>query len=106
VKDSVGGEDKDAAPPIFGKRRSDVARDRSKLLEQLDGLCSAVDSDSLYSIVGSCPDNASRVLEQAANTLLVKACLLTDVDCGARSLTDDSPVVRTDPEVTAATYQQ
>ncbi len=51
------------------------------LIEQLDGLRSAVDRDSFYAIVGSRPDSARCVLEQTANTLLVKPCLLTDVDC-------------------------
>ena len=67
------------------------------LIEQLDGLRSTVDRDSFDAIVGSRPDSAGRVLEQAANALLVKPCLLTDVHCRARGLPDDSPVVRADP---------
>ncbi len=106
MKDPVRREHKNATAPIFGKWSSDVAGDRAEPVEQFDRLRSAMDSDSLYSIVRSRPDRAGRVLEQAANTFLMEACLLAYVDCGARGLTDNSPVVCTDPKVAAATYQQ
>src|ERR1700729_2798497 len=97
VKDARRGEHKQSATPVFGKRSRDVARDRAELVEQFNGLRAAVDRDPFDAVVSSRPDGAARVLEQAANTFLVKPRLLTDIDGGASSLTDDSPVVRTDP---------
>src|ERR1035438_4363441 len=97
MKHTVGGEHEDAPTPIFGERRSDIARDRAELIEQLDGLRSTVDRDAFNAIVGSRPDSAGRVLEQAANALLIKPCLLTDVHCRARGLPDNSPVVCANP---------
>src|SRR5882757_5596754 len=97
MKHTVGGEHEDAPAPIFGKWRSDIARDRAESIEQLDGLRSTVDRDAFDAIVGSRPNCAGRVFEQTANALLVKPCLLADIHCRDCRLPDNSPVVCADP---------